>query len=278
MALRRLAVALIAVVIAGCGGPAGASSIAVGSSPDAESALLAHLYAAALRFYGSPSHVESALDPLTGLDSGSLAIVPGFTGRLLQTFQPDAVARSDAQVYRTMVSALPEGVAAGDYTTAAEDKPALAVTESTADRLGGRDVADLVRDCSKLEVGSVAGGREPATVGRCRMQVPHEFPDETALFDALRTGLLDAAWTSTADPGIPTEVLVLADPTSLIRAENLVPLYRRNELTERQVLAINELAGVLDTAAFAQMRGQVADGADPGAVAGAWLAANPLGR
>ncbi len=40
------------------------------------------------------------------------------------------------QVYRRLVSALPEGVAAGDYTTSAEDKPAVAVTEKTADGLG----------------------------------------------------------------------------------------------------------------------------------------------
>ena len=38
-------------------------------------------------------------------------------------------ARSDAQAYRAMVGALPEGVAAGDYATSAEDKPALTVTE-----------------------------------------------------------------------------------------------------------------------------------------------------
>ena len=47
-----------------------------------------------------------------------------------------------------------------------------------------------------------------------------------------------------------------------------MPLYRRNELTESQVLAINEIAGVLDTGALADMRRKVADGADPGAVAG----------
>ena len=43
----------------------------------------------------------------------------------------------------------------------------------------------------------------------------------------------------------------------------MVPLYRRNELTQQQVLAVNEVAGVLDTAALKQMRRQVADGADP---------------
>jgi hypothetical protein len=72
--------------------------------------------------------------------------------------------------------------------------------------------------------------------------------------------------------------VVLSDKTALIRAENLVPLYRRNELNEQQVLAVNEVAGVLDTGALADMRRQVAEGKDPGLVAGAWLDAHPLGR
>ncbi len=251
MGFRRLALALIAVVLAGCGGATAPPSIGVGSGTDPESALVAHLYAAALRFYGSAAHVEPKPDPLAELDSGDIGVVPGLTGRLLATLEPDAPARSDAQVYRALVSALPEGVAAGDYTMAAEDKPALAVTESTADAWGGRDVTAAVRNCRKLVVGSVTGGRAPATVGRCRPPRIREFPDETALFDALRVGQVDAAWTTTAAPDIPAEVVVLADRTALIRAENLVPLYRRNELTERQVLAVNELAGVLDTAALA---------------------------
>jgi glycine betaine/choline ABC-type transport system substrate-binding protein len=70
---------------------------------------------------------------------------------------------------------------------------------------------------------------------------------------------------------------MLSDRTSLIRAENLVPLYRRNELNEAQVLALNEVAGVLDTAALADMRAQVEDGTDPGLVAGAFLDEHPLG-
>jgi len=70
---------------------------------------------------------------------------------------------------------------------------------------------------------------------------------------------------------------MLSDRTSLIRAENLVPLYRRNELTEPQVLALNEVAGVLDTAALADMRRQVASGDPAGNVAGTFLAEHPLG-
>ncbi|MCW2685378.1 MAG: periplasmic glycine betaine/choline-binding protein of an ABC-type transport system [Mycobacterium sp.] len=278
--LRRLAVLLVALVVAGCiGKPVESPSIAVGSGQDAESALLAHIYAGALRSYGAAAHVQSAPDPLTGLDTEELRVVPGFTGRLLQRFQPGATALSDEQVYRAMIAALPEGVAVGDYTTAAQDKPALAVTELTTQAWGGRDLVTLTRHCGALAVGKVAGATVQQNVGRCRLPAAREYRDDAALFDGLRSGQVNAVWTSTADPDVPTDVLVLADRKPvLVRAENVVPLYRRNELDERQVLAINEVAGELDTAALAQMRRRVADGADPGSVADGWLAEHPLGR
>ena len=198
---------------------------------------------------------------MADLDTGDVTVVPGFTGRLLQRFDPDAAARADEQVYRTMVSALPEGVAAGDYTTSAEDKPALAVTEATA-----ADVGRPRRDGPGPALRRVGGrrgrrrSRRPAAVGTCRLPAPREFPDAATLFAALRSGQVNAAWTSTAAPDVPDDAVVLSDRTSLIRAENVVPLYRRNELTESQVLALNEIAGVLDTGALADMRRQVADG------------------
>jgi glycine betaine/choline ABC-type transport system substrate-binding protein len=281
--VRRLACVLAALMMvsaAGCGRADDAPSLAVFSAQDPESALIAHIYAEALRFYGSPAHVEQSPDPLTKLDTGEARVVPGFTGRVLHRFYPDSTARSATQVYREMVSALPEGVAAGDYTTSAEDKPALAVTEATAEAWGGRDLTAATRNCDKLEVGQVAGAARPdapSVLGTCKPPKPREYPDRAALFAAVRAGEVNAAWTSTAAPNIPTELLMLSDRTSLIRAENLVPLYRRNELNEAQVLALNEVAGVLDTAALADMRAQVEEGTDPGLVAGAFLAEHPLG-
>ena len=279
--LGRLALALIAlcaVVMAGCGGHAGPASIAVGSTSDSESQLVAHLYAAALRFYGSPAHVQSAPDPVGEMDTGEVRVVPGFTGRLLAGFEPEATARSDVQVYRAMVSALPEGVAAGDYTTSADDKPSIAVTERTADAWGGRDATAAVRNCTKVVTGALTAAPTPSKVGTCTMPKPREFPDNATLFAALRAGRINAAWTTAATPNIPSELIVLSDKTALIRAENLVPLYRRNELNEPQVLALNEVAGVLDTGSLADMRRQVAEGKEPGLVADAWLDAHPLGR
>jgi glycine betaine/choline ABC-type transport system substrate-binding protein len=278
--VRLLACALAALVVvsvAGCGSDDETPSLAVGSAQDSESALIAHIYAEALRFYGSPAHVEASPDPLMKLDSGEARVVPGFTGRVLHRFFPDSTARSATQVYREMVSVLPEGIAAGDYTTSAEDKPALAVTEATAQAWGGRDVAAAARNCDKLKVGQVVDAASPDVVGTCKLPKPREYPDRATLFAAVRAGEVNAAWTSTAAPNIPTELLMLSDRTSLIRAENLVPLYRRNELSEAQVLALNEVAGVLDTAALADMRAQAEDGTDPGLVAAAFLAEHPLG-
>ncbi|MDT5180159.1 MAG: hypothetical protein QOJ95_4357 [Mycobacterium sp.] len=278
MAPRRLAACLAVLLLAGCGSAPPPASLAVGAGPDAESLLLAHVYAAALRSYGSAAHVEKRADPVSDLDTADVEAAPGLTGRLLVRFDPDATARGAEQVYRSMISALPEGIGAGDYAQSAEDKPALAVTESTAQKWGRRDVAALVQHCAGLKVGKVVGDRSPASVATCELPAAAEFPDAATLVGALRSGRVDAAWTSTAVPQTPDDVVVLSDRTSAIRAENVVPLYRRNELDERQVLALNEIAGELDTGSLADMLGKVAKGIDPGAVADEWLAAHPLGH
>ena len=238
--------------------------------------MLAHLYAAALQSYGTAAHVEVVSDPITGMDSTDIDVAPGFTGVLLQRFAPGAKARAAAQVYRDMVSALPEGLAAGDYAESAEDTPALAVTQATAAAWGGRDVTAAVRHCEGLTSGEVVDARRPAAIGACRVS-SRQYLNAAQLFEALRMGQVNAAWTSTADPDIPGDVMVLGDRTALIRAENVVPLYRRNELSEIQVLALNEVAGVLDTAGLVQMRRQLATGADPSHVADGFLADHPLG-
>ncbi len=269
-----------ALAITGCGDTRhNTHELVVGSRPGIESVLLADIYTEALRSYGFPAHSERATDPLTKLDSGAFVVVPGFTGRVLQRFQPGTAVRSDAQVYKAMVGALPEGVAAGDYTTAAEDKPALAVTESTAKSWGGTDLSAVLQHCDGLVVGSIAGASTPSAVGSCRLPSAREFHDDATLFGALRAGTVTAAWTTSTDPSVPADLVVLTDgKPALVQAENVVPLYRRNELTDRQLLAVNEVAGVLDTAALVEMRRQVTAGADPQAVADGWLNEHPLGR
>ena len=52
--------------------------------------MLAQLYAAALRYYGTAAHVEPSVDPVADLDDADVEVAPGFTGRLLQRFDPGA--------------------------------------------------------------------------------------------------------------------------------------------------------------------------------------------
>lgn len=282
MSISRLAALLLSLVliVAGCSTHDRHPDLVVGSAPDGDSKLLAALYVSALRSYGFPAHAETAADPMAKLDAGAVTVVPGYTGRLLRSLQSESSARSDADVYKAMNAALPEGVAAGDYATAAEDKPTLVVTPGTSAAWGGSDLSLLPGHCAGLAVGVVTGRPAPSSVGSCRLPVPREFPDDATIFAALRAGELTAAWATTADPGIPADLIALADGSknSLIQAENVVPLYRRNALSTRQLLAINEIAGVLDTAALADMRRRVAAGADPQAVADGWLGEHPLGR
>jgi len=269
-----------ALATAGCGHTGHhAAELVVGSRAGIESTLLADVYTGALRSYGFPARTEQASNPLAKLDSGAFVVVPSLTGRVLQAFQPGATVRSDAQVYKAMIGSLPEGIAAGDYTTAAEDKPALAVAESTSKSWGGSDLSALAQHCDGLVVGSNAGAPTPSAVGSCRLPAAREFADDAKLFAAVKAGEVTAAWTTTADPNVPADLVVLTDgKPALVQAENVVPLYRRNELADRQLLAINEVAGVLDTAALVEMRRQVTAGADSQAVADAWLNEHPLGR
>jgi glycine betaine/choline ABC-type transport system substrate-binding protein len=269
-----------ALATAGCGHTGHhAAELVVGSRAGIESTLLADVYTGALRSYGFPARTEQAPNPLAKMDSGTFVVVPSLTGRVLQAFQPGANVRSDAQVYKAMIGALPEGIAAGDYATAAEDKPALAVAESTSKSWGGSDLSALPQHCGGLVVGSIAGAPAPSAVGSCRLPAAREFADDAKLFAAVKAGEVTAAWTTTADPNVLADLVVLTDgKPALVQAENVVPLYRRNELTDRQLLAVNEVAGVLDTAALVEMRRQVTAGADPQAVADAWLNEHPLGR
>ena len=279
---RRLAVVAAVLLIAGCGVPPGPSALTVGAAADAQSQVLAYLYAGALRGAGAAAQVKSAVDPVAALDAGELTVVPGFTGRLLAVFAPDSLARSDKQVYWALAGALPDDLALGDYDMTAADKPALAVTAERAAAWGGSDLRALVTHCAGLIVGKVTGAQVPASLGRCDWGKPREFADDAALFAALRARQITAAWTSTADPGLSAEaggIVVLADSRpALVRAENVVPVYQRNALTESELLAVNQVAGVLDTAALAEMTRRVAAGADPQTVVDAFLDEHPLGR
>ena len=73
------------------------------------------------------------------------------------------------------------------------------------------EVSALVRRCEDVTAGAVTS--VPRRLGRSApAQLPEarEFPNDAALFAALRAGQIDVAWTTTAAPDVPSEVVVLA--------------------------------------------------------------------
>ena len=186
---------------------------------------------------------------MTRLDSGEVRVVPGFTGRVCHTFEPDATARPLKQAYRDMVAALPEGIAAGDYTAVGRGQPAWRSPRRPRGlgrprhHRGGRAIAD------KLEVGQVAGSTRPG--GRRHVQVA-DGPRISRPRNAFRARAVGSGRSGLDDDRRPRS----RRPAGVLRshradpAQNVVPLYRRNELNQQQVLAVNEVAGVLDTAAL----------------------------
>lgn len=269
---------VLVLLLAGCTTAGPAPVPRVGTTGDPQALVLANVYAAALRSAGGPAEVVVTADPLAALDAGAVEVVPGFTGALLRVFQPaTAAGHADKYVYRALAAALPEGLAASDYATAARDKPAPAVTTATAKSWGGPDLRLLPRHCRGLVVGRVAGAESPDQIGSCRLQI-REFPDAAALFGALQDGRITAAWSSTAADLPEGTVLLVDSKPALVPAENVVALYRRGTLSDAQLVALNEVAGVLDTAGLAEMRRRVERGADPAAVVQDWLADNPLRR
>ena len=145
--------------------------MAVGARDDAESTLLAHLYASALRTYGTAAHVEVVPDPLAGLDSGDVRWCLASPAGCWTLSRPAPRRVPRPRSTATWCRRCPKASPRATTPKSAEDKPALAVTEATADAWGGRDVTAAVRHCDKLKVGQVAGAARPAAIGTCAATV-----------------------------------------------------------------------------------------------------------
>lgn len=263
-----------AAVLVGCSENRGpAPYLTVVTTNDPQYQVLAHIYAAVVQATGIDTRVRESADPVAELDTGIASVAPGFTGRVLRQFEPQQRPTGDEEAtYKAMIAALPAGVAAADYGTA-EDRPALAVTASPG-ASSKPTLAAFVRHCDELlRSGQVGQGPVPVPrIGPCNTGAPRQFASAGELFAALKRGEIAVAWTSTASQILPVDgVTVLDDGKNWLPANNVVPLYRRNELTEPQVLSLNKVAGELTTGDLSAMTREVSGGGDPQRVVDTWL-------
>lgn len=103
-------------------------------------------------------------------------------------------------------------------------------------------------------------------------------PTGTITQTALRNGTVDAADIFSTDPAISRYGFVsLNDPHNLFAAQNVVPLFKRDVLSQPMADACNAVSAKLNTAILGELDAQIANGADPAGVARKWLATHRLG-
>jgi len=127
-------------------GGAGAGGITVGSADFPESALLAEIYAGALKAKGVKVSTKLNIGArevyIPALQDGSIDLIPEYTGVLAQYFDKNAKATDADGVYTELKAAVPSTLMVLDKS-AAEDKDHLVMNKSKADQLGFKSIAYL---------------------------------------------------------------------------------------------------------------------------------------
>ncbi|WP_063052427.1 glycine betaine ABC transporter substrate-binding protein [Nocardia arthritidis] len=279
---RLLVVASVALAVS-CGNEP-TPSITVAAGDSIESSVLAEIYAGALARTGARTAIASGLgsraDYLAALDAGRVQVVGEHTGALLAHLDEHATVRLPEKVAEAVSAALPEGLVVSDRAEGADLRPRVLLTAQAAAQDKVRRVGDLAPRCGGLTAGVAtmpgllpSAGRE--RVDGCDFAATVAFPDPAALRKALldgrvHVGLLGGPPELT--PGATDGLAVLADDAYAVRAENVLPLFRKGLLDQRQIKKLNYVAGELMTDELAAMIRSVRDdGAAPGDVARAWL-------
>ncbi|HET7477554.1 MAG TPA: ABC transporter substrate-binding protein [Dermatophilaceae bacterium] len=269
---------------------AGAGSIVVGSANFPESALLAEIYAGALKAKGitvsTKLNIGSRETYIPALQDGSIDLIPEYTGVLAQYFAKSLKATDADGVYAELQAAVPSTLTVLDKS-AAEDKDAVVVTKQTAAKYSLTSIADLKPVAKDLTLGGPPEWKTRQTgVPGLKALYGLNFKTFRPLdaggplsVQALKNGQVDAVNLFTTDPSVAAnEFVVLSDPKSLFAAQNVVPLVTKTKVTDTVSAALNAVSAALDTPTLAGLVKQVvADKKDAAVVAKEFLAEKKLG-
>ncbi|WP_435591069.1 glycine betaine ABC transporter substrate-binding protein [Nocardia sp. bgisy118] len=281
--LAGILVAAAAAAVVSCGNDDPGPAFVVGAGDAIESRVLAEVYAGALARTGLRVAVQPELgqraDYLAALDAGRVALVGEHTGALLAFYDSRSAARTPSAVVQDLNRSLPEGLVVSDPADGTDLRPRVLVTAEAARRDDLDSVAELAPRCGELRAGLApapdalrAPGAAPVT--GCDFAGETPLPDTAALRNALldksvQAGVIGgpSALTSSAAEGLT----VLTDREYALRAENVIPVFRKGLLDDQRIRKLNYVAGELTTDDLVEMIRRVRDGAAAGEVARAWL-------
>jgi osmoprotectant transport system substrate-binding protein len=283
------------LALAGCGGDSdplatdtgsdngGGATVVVGSANFPESVLLMEMYAEALGAAGVETETRPNIGSreayLSGIEDGSIDVIPEYTGNLRLQYDDSATAVDPEGVYEELQAALPDTLTVLEYAEA-QDKDAVVVTQQTAEEHSLTSIGDLAG--KGLVLGGPPEWKTRATgVPGLKKVYGVEFEDFVELdaggpltLNALLEGRIDAGNVFTTDPNIAAnDLVVLEDPEGLFAAQNVVPLLRSDAVTDEVETTLNEVSAALDTETLAELLGRVVlDKEDPEDVAEDFLA------
>src|SRR5215218_5752496 len=288
--------ACLALLLAACGGgddaldqgtqPNEQSTVTVGSTNFTEQLILAQMYAAVLEKAGVK--VETRLNlgarevVFPALEKGEIDLLPEYNGSVLSFLDKNASQTTSDEVNTALAPLLDaKGLVALDQSPA-EDKDGWAVTKETADKYGLAKISDLKGKASQLVVGGPPElkTRPAGLPGLKKVYGIEDFKEFKALdaggpltTSALNKGDIDVGRVFTTQGVIAAEGWVLLEETKPLEpAQNVVPIGRKEAMTDQVKQALNAISAKITTEELTKLNKLVdVDKEDPEKVANDWL-------
>lgn len=257
------------------------STISIGSQDYYSNEIVAEIYAQALEEAGFEVEREFRIGQrevyLPDVESGTIDLMPEYSGALLQYFDPETDARSADDVYDALVEKTPENLQVLDQAEA-NDQDAYVVR--------GDDPANSIADLAGRE-GLVLGGNSEITerpfgpdaleeiYGVSVAFTPIEDSGGPLTVNALRGGDVDVANIYTGSPALEGgDLKVLEDPENIFVASHIVPLATA-DLDQEAADIINDISAKLSQEDLLALNSaSVNEQQNAATIASRWLADN----
>jgi osmoprotectant transport system substrate-binding protein len=285
----------LALLLAACGGdeplqggtqPSDRSAVIVGSTNFPEQLILAQMYAAVLEKAGVDVQKRLNLGNrevvFPALEKGEIQLLPEYNGSVLSFLDPNATAIASEEVNSALTPLLDAKNLVALQQSPAEDKDAWAVTKETAAKYNLTTIGDLKPVAGQLVVGGPPElkTRPAGLPGLKRVYGIGDFKEFKSLdaggpltISALKKGDIDVGRVFTTQGVIAAEGwVVLEEDKPLQPAQNIVPVGRKDAMTDQVKNALNALSARITTEELTKLNAQVdVEKKDPESVARDWL-------
>ena len=290
--------ACLALLLAACGGGGddalegggsqenGGTTVTVGSTNFSEQLILAEMYAAVLEKAGVKVDTRLNLGArevvFPALEKGDIDLLPEYNGSVLSFLDPKATQTTSEEVNTALTPLLDaKGLVALEQSPA-EDKDGWAVTKETADKYGLAKIDDLKGKAHELVVGGPPElkTRPAGLPGLKKVYGIEDFKEFKALdaggpltTSALNKGDIDVGRVFTTQGAIAENGWVLLEETKPLEpAQNIVPIGRKEAMTDQVKQALNAISAKITTEELTNLNKLVdVDKQDPEKVANDWL-------